>query len=168
MALIRWIKVLGRIMWKGNIHKDNSWWKTYILKRYSESSGQDGGIGRNPLLPHTTKRRITTNPKTINNHKCQNIKLHGTTTTKELKKKSTRTRPVGRWMERNRGRPRTQEELSEKPRRGSWPCGRGWLPQGSQDWLSRKLRLSSLWNTVAAVEETPSLTWEFRVGWKVC
>ena len=61
----------------------------------SWSSGQDGGTGRNPSLPHTTKRRITTNLKSINNQKCQKIKLHGTPTTKELKKQSTRpTRPV--------------------------------------------------------------------------
>ena len=52
-------------------------------------SGQDGGMGRNPLLPHTTKRKITTNLKSINNQKCQKIILHGTLTTKELKKEST-------------------------------------------------------------------------------
>ena len=55
------------------------------------SSGQDGGLGRNPSLPQTTKRRITTNLKSINNQKCQKIKLYKTLTTKELKKKSTRT-----------------------------------------------------------------------------
>ena len=44
------------------------------------------------LLP-TTKTRITTNLKTINNQKCQKIKLQGTLTTKELKKHSSR--PVG-------------------------------------------------------------------------
>ena len=54
------------------------------------SSGQDGGVGRNASLPHTTKRKITTNLKTINNHKCQKIKLHGTLTTKELKKHLSR------------------------------------------------------------------------------
>ena len=54
------------------------------------SSGKDGGLGRNPLLPHTTKRRIQTNLNTINNQKCQKIKLHGTATTKELKKHSPR------------------------------------------------------------------------------
>ena len=53
------------------------------------SSSQDGGVGRNPSLPHTTKRRITTNLKSINNQRCQNIKLHGAPTTKELKKQST-------------------------------------------------------------------------------
>ena len=42
------------------------------------SSGQDGAVGRNTLLPLTTKRRITTNLKTINNQKCQKIKLHRT------------------------------------------------------------------------------------------
>ena len=45
-------------------------------------SGQDGGVGRNTSLPHTIKRRITTNLKTINNQNCQKIKLHGTLTTK--------------------------------------------------------------------------------------
>ena len=54
------------------------------------SSGQDGGIGRNLSLPCTIRRRITTNLKSVN-QKCQKIKLHGTPTTKELKKKSART-----------------------------------------------------------------------------
>ena len=57
------------------------------------SSGQDGGVGRNASFPHTTKRWITTNLKTINNQKCQKIKLHGIPTAKELKKCSPR--PVG-------------------------------------------------------------------------
>ena len=49
------------------------------------------------MLPCTTERRITTNLKSVNNWKCQKIKLHRTLTTKELKKKSIRTtRPV-RW-----------------------------------------------------------------------
>ena len=61
------------------------------------SSDQDGGVNTNPSLPHTTKRRITTNVKLINNQKCQKIKLHGTPTTKELKKKSTRPTRLVRW-----------------------------------------------------------------------
>ena len=74
-------------------------------KKKKRNSGQDGGIGRNPSLSHTTKRRITTNLKSINNQKCQNIKLHGTPTTMELKKQSNRTtRPVRQWMERNLGK----------------------------------------------------------------
>ena len=56
------------------------------MKKTFPSSGQDAGIGRNTLLPRTSKRRITTNLKTINNQKSQKIKLHGTPTTKELKK----------------------------------------------------------------------------------
>ena len=32
-------------------------------QRYIRSSGQDGGIGRNPSLPHTTKRRINNQSK---------------------------------------------------------------------------------------------------------
>ena len=47
------------------------------------------------MLLRTTKRRITTNLKSINNQKYQKIKEHGTPTTKELKKKSTRTT---RWV----------------------------------------------------------------------
>ena len=39
------------------------------------------------MLLCTTKRRITTNLKTKNNHNCQKIKLYGSPTTKELKKK---------------------------------------------------------------------------------
>ena len=35
----------------------------------------------------TTKRRTTTNLKTKNNKNCQKIKLYGSPTTKELKKK---------------------------------------------------------------------------------
>ena len=70
-----------------------------------QSSSQDGGVGRNPSLPCTTKRRITTNLKSINNQKCQKIKLHGTPTTKELKKQSARpTRLVNRWTERTPGK----------------------------------------------------------------
>ena len=59
-------------------------YKTNIL--YLKSSSQEGGVGRNASLPRTTKRRMTTNLKTINKKKCQKIKLHGTPTTKELKK----------------------------------------------------------------------------------
>ena len=65
------------------------------MKKKKIGSSQDGGIGRNLLLLHTTKRRKTTNLKSINNQKHQKIKLHGTLTTKELKKKSARTtRPI--------------------------------------------------------------------------
>ena len=42
-------------------------------KELNESSGQDGSIGRNTTLPHTTKRIITTNFKTKNNQNCQKI-----------------------------------------------------------------------------------------------
>ena len=48
-------------------------------------------VWRSPSLPRTTKRRKTANLKRINNRKCPKIKLHGTLTTKELKKQSTRT-----------------------------------------------------------------------------
>ena len=78
-------------IWLHNVHSIDIGWDNLNTLR----SSQDGGVGRNPLFPHTTKRRITTNLKLINNQKCQKIKLHRTRTTKKLKKKSTRTtRPV--------------------------------------------------------------------------
>ena len=72
------------------------------MKRDS-SSRKDGGIGRNPLLPHTTKMRITTNLKSINNQKCQKIKLHGTLTTKELRKKSSKNNQTGKAVDHSGG-----------------------------------------------------------------
>ena len=57
-------------------------------------SGQEGGTGRYSSLPHTTKRRITTNLKNKNNENCQKSKLYGSPITKELKKKHS-SRLVG-------------------------------------------------------------------------
>ena len=54
---------------------------------YMQTSGQDGGIRRYTLPPHTTKGRTTTNLKTKSNQNCQKIELYGSPTTKELKKK---------------------------------------------------------------------------------
>ena len=116
----------------------------YIKK--NQGSSQDGGVDRNPLLPRTT-RRITTNLKTKNNQKCQIIKLHGTLTTKELKKwLTTPTRPAGgRWADR--------ENLGWQT---MW-AGMAEQETEAQGWL---------WTTagVAMVGEPPSLT---RVCWKV-
>ena len=58
-----------------------------IFKLPGESSGQGGVIGRYSSLPRTTKRRITTKLKTKNNQNCQKIKLYGSLTSMELKKK---------------------------------------------------------------------------------
>ena len=127
-----------------------------------ESSSQDGGIGsRNPSLPRTTKRRITTNLKTINNQKCQKIKLHGTPTMKELEKHSTTQ--VGKsqaawWAEKT-----PCKEVNCK-------CWAHWKdPQwggrlSGQGWLNGKLRLRADWTTagVATLGETPSLTHSHR------
>ena len=71
-----------------------------------------GVIGRNALLPHTTKTRITTNIKTRNNQNCQKIKLHGTLTTKELKKHSSR--PVGRAETGQAGRTHSKANKTNK------------------------------------------------------
>ena len=46
------------------------------------TSGQDRGIGRHTLPPHTTKKRTTTHLKTKNNQNCQKIVLYGSLTTK--------------------------------------------------------------------------------------
>ena len=59
------------------------------------------------MLPHTTKRRITTYLKTINNQNCQKIKLHETPATKELKKNSSRPvgeAEIGSWADRTDGK----------------------------------------------------------------
>ena len=83
------------------------------------SSSQDGDVGRNPSLPCTTKRRIITNLKSINNQKCQKTQLHGTLRTKELKKKSPRTTRLVRWQTARAG--------SENLWWGSRLGGQGWL-----------------------------------------
>ena len=51
-------------------------------------------MGRHTVPPCTTKRRTTTNLKAKNNHNCQKIKLYGSLTAKELKKKHSSI-PVG-------------------------------------------------------------------------
>ena len=78
------------------------------------TSSQDGGIGRYTLLPRTTKRRTTMNLKTKNKQNCQKIKLYGSPTTKELKKKHS-SRPVRGAEMGNR---------SEDSRQGSGWCSR--------------------------------------------
>ena len=94
--------------------------------RSSASSSQDAGIGRNASLPHTAKRGITTNLKTT---ELQNIKLHGTPTTKELKKHSSR--PIGGAEMGNRvGR--------EDPRKAA-DC-----EEGLASWMTRKLKTQKL------------------------
>ena len=50
-------------------------------KKHQAEFWPSGGVGRNTLLPVTTKRRIATNLKT-ENHNCQKIKLHGSLTEK--------------------------------------------------------------------------------------
>ena len=59
-----------------------------VKKLQSETSHQDGGIGRHTLPPRTTKS--ITNLKTENTQNCQKIELYGNPTTKELKKHSSR------------------------------------------------------------------------------
>ena len=73
-----------------------------------KSSGQDRGLGGNASLPHTIKRRITANIKTINNQNCQKIKLHESPT-KELREHTSR--PV-RGAETGSGTDRTRGKVA--------------------------------------------------------
>ena len=69
--------------------------KAILRKKGNATSGQDEGVGRYLLPPHTTKRMATTNLKTKHNQNCQKMEwLYGSPTTKELKKKHL-SRPVG-------------------------------------------------------------------------
>ena len=74
------------------------------------------------LIPCTTKRRIKNNLKTINNQKCQRIKLYGTPTTKELKKHSSR--PVG-GADTGHGQPRGED--TQQGGRLLRQSGAGWM-----------------------------------------
>ena len=79
------------------------------INNRSSTTGQDGGVGRYNSPPHTTKRRTTTtNLKTQNNQNCQKIKLYGSPTTKELKKKHSFRLAEGADMGRQ-GREDTQQ-----------------------------------------------------------
>ena len=104
-----------------------------------------------------TQKDTNNQSKTNKQPKPQKIKLHETPTTKELKKKSTRTtRQVREW---------TIGADSEKPWQHSRPWGWGWLPSwvGCVGGADLRGKLSWLWAMagVAAVGDTPSLTWEF-------
>ena len=83
--------------------------------RYYWTSGQDGGIGRYTLAPHTTKRRTTTNLKTKSNQNCQKTKLYGSLTTKKLKKK-----PSSRPGRRGRRQLAARQQLEDYSRQGGW------------------------------------------------
>ena len=64
------------------------------------------------MPPHTNKRRTTTNLKTKNNQNCQKIKLYGSPTIKELKKKHS-SRLVG-WSGTGSGAEKTQGKEARK------------------------------------------------------
>ena len=105
----------------------------------NQTSCQDGGVGRYTVPLHTTKRRTPTNLKTNNNQNCHKIKLYGSLTTKELKKKHS-SRLVGRAEMGSWGR--------EDSRHGSgWRTGvgggwwRGWSHICMQ--INRKEQLGS-------------------------
>ena len=93
------------------------------LKKYSPRTfGQDGDVGRYTLPPLTNKRRTMANLKTKNNQSCQKIKLYGTPTAKELKKKHS-SRPVGRAEMGSQGKEDSQWD-------SSWKTGVGEVAAG--------------------------------------
>ena len=110
-------------------------------KQINRSSSHDGGVRRNPLLAHKTKSRIATKLKSINNQKCQKIKLHGTPTTKELNKFSQTHRRDGD----------VQLGRQKGPLARQRTVGARW------GWLNVKLKTQASWG-FATVGETPSLT----------
>ena len=77
---------VGNLIFKRKILKKRG-------RKYCQTSGQDGGVGRHTVPSCTPKRRTTTNLKTRNNQNYQKIELYGSPTTKELNTHSPR--PVG-------------------------------------------------------------------------
>ena len=102
-------------------YKKNSYYSKKIIIIWT--SGQDGGIGRYTLPPHTTKIRTTTNFKIKNNENFQKIELYGSPTTKELKKKHS-SRLAGGMETDSQGR----------VERGSWSGKDSWQGSG---WKTR-------------------------------
>ena len=140
---------------------------------FSRTAGQDGGIGRHTVPPCTTKRRTTTNLETKNNQNWYKVKLYGSPTTKELKKKHS-SRLLGGaetwgWASRQRRlaarRPLVEWAVphlhADKPGQNTaqrdTPCNPQFQP--------REIKTQNLWLNnplgVALVGKTPSLTGEF-------
>ena len=158
-----------------------SWKKKWWLQKtkYFWTSGQDGGVGGYTVPPRTTKRRTTTNLKTKNNQNCQKIKLHGSMTTKELKKKHS-SRLVG-------GAEMGSWDGVDSGQSGGWKTGAGeaeadgvggptlacgetgttgeWDSPRNPGFQYEEIKPQNLWLKkpvgVEMVGETPSLTGEF-------
>ena len=66
------------------------------LKRSLRNSGQDRGVGRYTLPPHTTKRKTTTNLKTKNNQNCHKNQTVWKSNNQEVKETFIQTGRRGR------------------------------------------------------------------------
>ena len=77
------------------------------------------------MLPRTTKRKTTTNLKTKNNQNYQKIKLYGSLTTKELKKKHS-SRLVGGAEEEQRWAAGVGRTFRKAAAGGPGRQGSGW------------------------------------------
>ena len=102
------------------------------------SSGQDRGIGRKPLLPHTTKRRITTilnsinkQPKAPENQSAWNSDNQG------IKEKINQSNQTSKSDLESQLRKNAERWL-----RGRVDCGARWAESGGAD-LRGKLRLKA-------------------------
>ena len=78
----------------GNANKHSQ--KKASTKSKTRGSSQDGGIGRNASVLHTTKRRITTNLKAINKQKCQKNQTAWNSNNQRVKETFTQTGRRGR------------------------------------------------------------------------
>ena len=91
-----------------------------ILKTFNRSSGQDGGKGKHALPSYTAREKITTKLQNKYHPDFQNIKLYGSTTTKDLKKPHSSTW-VGRvktwrYVEWHRAAQRRGEAMRDEER----------------------------------------------------
>ena len=116
---------LQRINWWGQSR--GGWgtgWKSEGIKKYG-ASGQNGGVGKNPSLPCTTKRRTTTNLKSINKPKAPENQTAQNSDNQGIKEKINQNNQMNKVED--------HAADSEKPPGGSGP--------GAQCWLKVKLRL---------------------------
>ena len=78
-----------------------------VLKKNMGTSGQDGGIGRHTVPPHTTKRRTTTIYKektTRTDRKSNCMEVGQPELTEKHSSRLTGGAETGSWTERTRGK----------------------------------------------------------------
>ena len=153
----------------------------FFKNSFSQTFGQDGGVGRHIVPHHTIERRTTTNLKTKNNQNWQKIELYGSPTTKELKKKHSYRLvwgvEMGSWVERTWGKVEAGELGQARWRLEDWvvlrscadtlggTTGERYRPR-NPGFQCGEIKPESLWlkapvGVEAAARGTPRLTGEF-------